>query len=246
MGPAYRPAPYEHMFCYLARVNTSASANGEVVYLYFDEGGNFDFTPKGTAFFTMTAVVLRRPFAAHSHLLEVKYDCLEEGLGLECFHATEDRQAVRDRVFDVIQSQISDFSAYSVIIRKDRTIPSLRPPERLYPHVFEWLVKYSAPRVIDDGTRLIVAVTDALPLGAKKKIVEKSLRTLLKQHLPRSVPYRLYHHRSSGDLNLQVADYFNWAVFRKWESGDDRSYRLVQAAIRGEGDLFAGGDRSYY
>src|SRR5688500_1461272 len=33
---------------------------------------------------------------------------------------------------------------------------------------------------------------------------------------------------------LQVADYCCWALSRKWEKGDDRSYALIQHKIRSE------------
>ena len=31
-------------------------------YIFLDEGGNFDFSPKGTRFFTLTSVTKARPF----------------------------------------------------------------------------------------------------------------------------------------------------------------------------------------
>ncbi len=60
--------------------------------------------------------------------------------------------------------------------------------------------------------------------------------------------YRRYHHDSKADFNLQIADYFCWAIYKKWNSGDCRSYDLVRAAIPsgGEGDLFRNGDTEYY
>lgn len=217
-----------------------------VLYLYFDEGGNFDFSPSGTAVFTMTCVAMRRPFAGHTALLDLKYDCLEGGLPLECFHATEDRQAVRDQVFAVIAADIAKYTAFCVIIRKNMANPVLRSPQALYPRVFEWLIKYVLPRALASGDSMVVAVTDAIPVNQQKRAVEKAVKTAFKAHLPTGVRYQLLHHQSKSDLNLQIADYFNWAAYRKWEGGDERSYRLIQDAVQPEGDLFAGGDTVYY
>lgn len=42
--------------------------------------------------------------------------------------------------------------------------------------------------------------------------------------------FRILHHASRADVNLQVADYCAWALYRKWERDDLRSVRIVTAA----------------
>jgi hypothetical protein len=44
------------------------------------------------------------------------------------------------------------------------------------------------------------------------------------------VSFRILHHASRADVNLQVADYCAWALYRKWERDDLRSVRIVTAA----------------
>lgn len=219
---------------------------GNALYMYVDEAGNFDFSPSGSQFFVLTCLTVCRPFPAHPTLLDVKYDHLETGLDLEYFHASEDRQSVRDSVFAAIQRSMAQYRAYSVIIRKNRTNPVLRGPERFYPRVFEWLMKYVIPRRTDAATKTVVVITDSIPVQSKRKAIEKAVKSALKPLVPKSLTYRLYHHQSRADLNLQIADYFSWAVFRKWESQDVRSYNLISSAMRAEGDLFANGDMEYY
>ncbi len=212
--------------------------------MYFDEAGNFDFSPSGSKFFVMTCVVTRRPFAPHADLLDIKYDCLENGLDLDRFHATVDKQAVRDRVFEAITAHLDDFQTYSVVIRKNRANPSIRDERRFYPLVFDWLTKYACPRSLK-GIDHIVAVTDRIPVARKQGEVKQALKSALKNHLgDRS--YSLFHHESRGDLNLQIADYICWAIQRKWERNDERSYILIDRSIVGEGDLFANGHEEYY
>jgi hypothetical protein len=212
--------------------------------MYFDEAGNFDFSPGGSKYFIMTAVVSRRPFAPHGELLDIKYDCLETGLDLDRFHATEDRQSVRDRVYDAITNWLDEIEIYSVIIQKNRTNPMLRDGRTLYLRAFDWLTKYACPRSLRRVDR-VVAVTDRIPVAKRQGDVKQALKRSFKQHLGERT-YCLFHHDSRGDLNLQVADYVCWAIQRKWERGDDRSYKLIQGAIRGEGDLFRDGGTNYY
>jgi len=62
------------------------------LYLFLDEGGNFDFSKTGTKYFVITSLTKQRPFAAYKELVELKYDLIESGVNLEYFHAAEDRQ----------------------------------------------------------------------------------------------------------------------------------------------------------
>lgn len=216
----------------------------QTAYMYFDEAGNFDFSATGTRHFIMTCMVTRRPFAVHPGLLDIKYDCLEQGLSLDRFHATEDRQAVRDRVYEAILSRLLDYQVYTVIIRKNRTNPTLYDERRLYPLVFDWLTKYSCRRSLN-AVDHVVAVTDRIPVAKKQAEVKQALKRTLKENLEGRT-YALFHHESRSDLNLQIVDYFNWAIQRKWELDDPRSYVLIKGALRGEGDLFRAGDCEYY
>lgn len=50
----------------------------------------------------------------------------------------------------------------------------------------------------------------------------------------------------ASDPCLQAADYCAWAVQRKWEVGDLRSYALIQAKIATEFDVFRMGTAEYY
>ncbi len=216
----------------------------KTAYMYFDEAGNFDFSPSGSRYFIMVAVVSRRPFSPHGELLDIKYSCLEADLDISRFHATEDKQWVRDKVFAAIARHLDDIEIYAVVIRKNRANPTLREERRLYPLVFDWLTKFACPRSLRDVTE-VVAVTDRIPVAKKQGEVKQALKSSLKKHIG-SRRFSLYHHDSIGDLNLQIADYICWAIQRKWERNDDRSYVHIERAIRGEGDLFASGTVEYY
>ncbi|MDP2180981.1 MAG: hypothetical protein Q8K99_00225, partial [Actinomycetota bacterium] len=102
---------------------------------------------------------------------------------MEYFHATEDRRAVRDRVFAAIREDLTEFCAYSVIIRKNRTNPSFQAPHVLYRRTFEWLVRHACPRAAGPGDH-VVAVTDHIPIDRNRAAFEKALKPYLKQHLP--------------------------------------------------------------
>jgi hypothetical protein len=74
-----------------------------------------------------------------------------------------------------------------------------------------------------------------------REAVGKGVKVTLAAMLPATVRYRVLHHASKSNMDLQIADYCTWAIYRKWNSQDARSFRRVQAAVRREWDLFQSG-----
>jgi|TARA_B100000315_G_scaffold216470_1_gene216369 hypothetical protein len=112
------------------------------LYMFIDEGGNFDFSPNGTKYFTLSCLTEKRPFPSYDKLREIKYDLIEDGINIEYFHASTDKQFVRDMVSSVIQGNIDNIKVDSMIVQKNKTYPALYPEEKFYNMVFEMLMKW--------------------------------------------------------------------------------------------------------
>jgi hypothetical protein len=67
------------------------------LYIFLDEAGNFDFSSNGTRYFVMACITRERPFGDYNDFIQLKYDLVEHGDEVEYFHASEDKQAVRDK-----------------------------------------------------------------------------------------------------------------------------------------------------
>lgn len=216
------------------------------LYVLLDEGGDFNFSSNGTRYFTLTTVTKTRPFRWEASLSELKYDLLEFGLEIEYFHAAVDRQSVRDRVFAIISDHLGDVRIDSLIVEKRKTGPALQPLVQFYPRMIGYLLKYVLdPRNLQ-GFEEVIVITDSLPVNRKREAVEKAVKQTLSRMLPAGTRYRVLHHASKSCLGLQVADYCNWAVFRKWERGDSRSYGQIRAGIKSEFEIFKVGEMNYY
>ena len=87
----------------------------------------------------------------------------------------------------------------------------------------------------------VIVFTDSLPVQRKRGAVEKGVKMTLAAMLPVSVRYRVLHHASKSNMDLQIADYCTWAVYRKWNGLDARSFQRVQTAVRSEWDVLQGG-----
>ena len=226
--------------------DSDSQLDSQTLYIFLDEGGNLDFSANGTPFFTVSTITKCRPFAVDSDLLSLKYDLLEEGLDLERFHASEDKQPVRDRVFFLIGKHLARFRIDSLIVEKRKTQPQLREQEKFYPAMLGYLLRHVFKEAQGERYKQIIVKTDRLPLNKKRKAFEKAIKTTLAEMLPSHARYRVLHHESRSSISLQVADYCNWAIYKKWTNGDLRSYELIKAGIKSEFDIFKTGGMYYY
>jgi hypothetical protein len=131
------------------------------VYLFFDESGNLDFSGKGTKFFAFGCLTTRNPGSLLHPLAALRYQLLEQGVDLECFHAAEDRQSVRNMVFAIL-AEVGGFEFDAILIEKSQTPTSLHDPPQFYPRFARDLLTRVFQRF--QGDEKIILVTDRPPL----------------------------------------------------------------------------------
>ena len=221
------------------------------LYLFIDESGNFDFSPNGTRFFVLTVMSATTPFEIGSPLLKLRYDLLPNyacGPRMEehgYFHASEDIQQVRNNVFSLLSQLNHPLRVDSVIAQKNKTNPTLhKQPLEFYKIIAEALLKYAFNRAIWHDYDHVVVVFSSLFDRKKRGILKQAFKYLIKQHA--KVSFALYFHDSKFDICNQAADYFGWAIYRKWDSNDTRSYALVQHLIKSEFHIFEKGGKEFY
>lgn len=212
---------------------TAGQPAKETVYMYLDESGDFDFGDGGSPYFIMTCAVTKRPFEAARALSELRFDMIEASeFDSEKFHACEDRNAVRERVFDCIARHSSEFSAYAIRLDKRSMPAGEKNPRSMYSRVFEWIVGEVCADKLTDKTGLVVVITDDLPVAAKKDQVVAPLKRFMKRSFGAAgVRYVLFHQKSCSDPNLQIVDYLCWAYQKRWVHGGEWPYNIV-------GDMF--------
>lgn len=161
----------------------------------------------------------------------------------DAFHATEDAQAVRDEVFDQIRHR--DLRVDATILEKAKASPKLRLDEAtFYRYAWFYHMKHVAPRIATPQDELLVI---GASLGTKKKqhLLTQAIEEVVGQTV-RSTRVQVHAWPAASDPCLQVADYCCWAIGRKWERGDTRSYDLIADKIASEFDLFTRGSTRYY
>lgn len=169
------------------------------------------------------------------------------GLHLDQFHATEDKQRVRDRVFEIIADHDLRFDATVYEKRKARPYTYADP---LYFYKLAWYLhfKHVAPEIADAKDELLV-VASSLQIKRKRTTTKAAIHQAVTEVVNQVSPTVSCHCAFSPaqtDPCLQVADYMTWAVQRKHESGDPRSYDLIDHQIGTDYKYFKWGIKSYF
>lgn len=159
------------------------------------------------------------------------------------FHCTYDRQEVRDAVFDLISKH--DFTVQATIMEKSKAQPQTRTTEdRFYQYGWLYHLRHSSKRFLSANDSIQVT---AATIGKKAKRItfEDAVRDVCQQIIPKK-RFRTAFWPSETDPCLQLADYCTWAIQRKWERDDARSYELIAKKINYEYELWEHGTIHYY
>jgi hypothetical protein len=146
-------------------------------------------------------------------------------------------------VFDVLSQ--ADFRLDATILDKRKTQSHLRnDPVYFYQEAWYLHFKWIAPKVVMPADELLV-VASSLQINKKKNAAAYAVRDVVSQCSPTARSHTSFW-PASNDPCLQAADYATWAIHRKYETGDTRSYDLVKGKIRSEFQPFLVGQKVFY
>lgn len=215
-------------------------------FVYADEAGCFTFNnkPNVSKYFIIVTIRMSDWEKPTLGLQRLRHELILDGLEVgDYFHATTDTQAVRDRVFENILNY--EFKVQATICEKAKAQPSIsKSKSRFYKVPWFFHVKNSIAPFLEEGDDLIVT---AASLGTKKEkaVFVNELDDVMKQTIKRgnwTVDFR----SCQTDPCMQIADYCAWAIQRKWELQDERSFQIIKDRITREYDLWRHGHKLYY
>lgn len=215
------------------------------LFLFADEAGDFAFRrgPNISKYYVVCTVTMAS-CEVGTELLALRRRLAWKRAPLkDYFHATVDAQAVRSAVFDVLTG--AEFNIQATIMEKSKAQPQTRISEaRFYQYGWHYHFDNSAGRYLSPDLTLMITVAS---IGTKRKRIdfEDAVRDVVSQKIPRR-QWRTAFWPCQTDPCLQVADYCTWAIQRKWESGDSRSYDLIKNKINYEYELWQKGTVHYY
>ena len=216
------------------------------VHIFADEAGNFDFSrkPGASRFFILTTVAfLGGHDALATDLRALRFELAWAGIDLRReFHATDDPQHVRDRVFDVLRDH--DFRVDATILEKRKARPGIRgSEERFYRTAWLFHLRNVLPSLLPHDSELHV-IAASVGTGGRRRAFMTAVESAVRDATDAAAAIAFWP--AAADACLQAADYCAWAIQRKWERGDERSYGLVRDLIVREHDLFEQGRDTFY
>jgi hypothetical protein len=213
------------------------------LYIFIDESGDFNFSPTGTAHLVLCSYSTTDPHQHTLALQKLKYSRLDAGEEQECFHATEDKQVVRDSVY--AQVKTSKDALYDVVyLEKRKAHPSKQNKKEMYSLMAGALLTYIFGRVdLQEYSYEITVIIDQALTKKEQGYVKAAIKPRLKAT---GRPYRLYFFQTKSDPNAQIADYGAWGKFVSLERGERRPIAEMKPIVANDFNLFRTGRTNYY
>lgn len=217
------------------------------LHIYLDEAGDWEFSPKGSRFIAMGALWTFAPSPLAGALTTLRFELLREGLDIESFHASPDRQSTRNKVVAALRS-CPDWNFSSALMEKRKVNPSIRDPHRLYPTMARPLLRLALRSVPNAEISRVLVFSDTINVHtkAKREGVLKAIKSTCAAELRHSQPHFAFSHARQSNALLQAADYCLWSVYRKWAGGDSRTYEQLRDRLTREICITDSGDGTVY
>lgn len=176
-------------------------------------------------------------------LLDLRRELIWRGLDVnEEFHASQDRQVVRNEVYNYISQH--EFRIDATLLEKRKAPLEISNQDNIF-YKTAWYhhFNYVGPILLQNHNEALITTAS---IGTKRKgaTFKNAVNEVLEQVV--SQQWKSFFPKSISDPCLQIADYCAWAIQRKWESGDQRSYEIIQDKIATEYDLWNNISETYY
>jgi hypothetical protein len=178
-------------------------------YLFLDEAGNFDFKQSGTDYLIVCAVLLQLDKGRTGNLAQLRYTLNDLGHDIDGFHASANTPYVRHQFVSVLSGYNFQTHIFAVVLNKRNNTKFYSDPAVAYLDMFK-LVLQRASMVCPECP----VYADRVPVQRSRKLIMKAVRESLGRR-------RVHFHPSLSSLELQIADYCTWAVWRRISRQDD-------------------------
>ena len=229
----------------------------DTVYIFVDEAGDMDFSPKGSKHYMFNFLVKKRPFDLHEYIATYRYTLLERNLDplngnrldIESFHAHNDNKYIKNELFNIISTfDENSVKLYSYILEKPKVAPEKRKEkDKFYINNLNHSIQMLLDKIGIKSN--VIIITDNLPVHKNKAKQIGALKKGLKEYIKRNklnIRYDIFHHCSASSANLQIVDYMGWAIYRKYEHKQDAFYNKISKYLIDEDIMTKDRTENYY
>lgn len=204
-------------------------------FLFADEAGCFTFERSvGASRYFILCTILVEASDLGIHLMELRRRLYYEGRPFRTFKCSPADQEIRDEVFAVLQKD--PFSVHATIMDKSKAPPNLRASKAdFYLHGWSSHLRRSSSQYLRPDSNLVTGNT--ISIEQMRNVFDDAFRDICRQVIP-AEQYNTTIHPCDTHPYMQAADYCTWAIQRKWEDGDERSYAYIADQISYENQLW--------
>ena len=210
------------------------------MYLFMDESGclGFDFNKKKTSkYFVVTCL-----FTPSKRPLEKIVKKVHGGLRKKLrkhsgvLHCNKERPATREHLLKLLKEK--DCSIMAIYLNKRKVYTRLQDEKHV---LYNYVTNILLDRIF---SKRFVPETKKITLIASKRETNKFLNDNFSSYLNRKVTnmhnidFTVEIKTPADEKCLQVVDFVSWAIFRKYEYGDDGYYNLFKEKVMEENPLF--------
>ena len=212
-----------------------------MAYIFLDESGDlgFDFTKKGTSkFFIITILFTENARGGIEKVVKKTHSELAKKFKrrVGTLHAVSEKPVTRVRFLKRMAEK--NCGVMAIYLNKKKVHTHLQDEKQV---LYNYVTNILLDRIY---TKKILSPDLAIELIASRRETNKFLNENFKDYLSRQIKN---NHKGTLKISvktpaeekcLQAVDFLSWAIFRKYERGDDSYYNLFKKKIIEENPLF--------
>lgn len=215
------------------------------IHVYSDESGCFAFkrNRRASKYFLVCTVAMA-DCSIGASLLDLRRDMIWRGMPVgDQYHASEDRDEVREEVYDLISKH--ELRIDATLLEKSKARPHVRATrESFFKYAWFYHFRHVGPKVMAGRTEIAITAA-AIGTNKDQAVFTAAVNDVLQQTIQRQ-QWRTFFPRAVADPCVQVADYCAWALRRKWERNDETWYDKISNQVSTQYDLWKTGAHHYY
>src|SRR3989338_2299031 len=207
-------------------------------YILLDESGDlgFSFKKGSSKFFIVTIIFTESKRSLEKIARRVHKTLRKKYKKVGVLHAYTETPITRQRLLKDLAK--TDCGILLVVLNKKKVFTKLQDEKSvLYNYVTNILLERlmnKKPIPIDKPITLIAAQRET------NKFLNENFKSYLSKQINNNhkISLKIEIATPAEEKSLQVVDFASWAIFRKYEFGDDSYYNLVKVRIIDEAPLF--------
>ena len=209
-------------------------------FIFMDESGDlgFDFNKNGTTKNFVITLVFAKDKRPIEKCVKKAHAGLSKNLKKKgrILHAYHEKPVTRIRLLRCLA--VKDASIVTIVLNKNKVYTKLQEEKAV---LYNYVTNILLDRIF---TRKLIPTVGKIELIAERRETNKFLNVNFTDYLQRQVTNNHGINLSVEiktpfeEKSLQAVDFASWAIFRKYEIGDDYYYNMIKRLIVEENPLF--------